>query len=791
MPYAIGLLLVFLLATGLRFYGLDRQSLWNDEGTSVAVAQRDLATIARDAAADIHPPLYYVLLSRWVELLGTGEAAVRSLSALLGLGLVALTYALGRLLLGRWPGLAAAFLAAVNPFQVYYSQEARMYMLLAVFGAGAVLALARFVAQASWLALAALTLLEAAGLYTHYSFVFVLLALNLAFLLSLRRDTLRRLVPWAFSQAAVVLLYLPWLPVALRQVHTWPSPVQTASFFPSLANTWRWLLFGPTIETQEALFPLLLSALVALIGLLLLYARPRKAAWPAGWPASLVLLWLGLPVALIFALGLYREAYLKFLQVVSPAVCLLLASALTWSGSRRLSPQRRRQPLMMDLRPAYRPVSWRIVQLLVALLILAVSAVSLRNYYSVPAYARDDYRGIAATIGAVGRPGDAILLNAPGQREVFRYYYRGDLPVYPLPASRPLDPAATEAALAKLAPPGGRVFAVLWATDESDRGRFVEGWLDSHTYKALDSWYGSVRLAVYAVPAETPSAPAVRLDVPLTDAATGDEITLLGYSLLDDRLAAGEIGQISLFWRVDRTPLRRYKVFVHLLDEASHIVGQRDSEPGGGALLTTLWSPGQVVADHFGVAIHPATPPGDYRVEVGMYDAETGRRLAAPDGATQVWLEPLVVGRPLVPAPGAALGMQHARGADFGALSLLGYDAYRLGFAHQPDAPLHPGDLLHIDLYWRADETPAGDWSVKIALVGAHGGEQGAITASPAVAYPTGLWQAGDVWRGQFDLPIPADASPGRYRLHVLPLAPDGAPRQPFLSEPVPIEASR
>ncbi|MEJ2211273.1 MAG: glycosyltransferase family 39 protein [Anaerolineae bacterium] len=102
------LLLILLLAFGLRFYGLDAQSLWNDEGSSVALAGRDLDTIARDAANDIHPPLYYWLLAGWTRLAGTSELGVRSLSALLGLLLVALTYPLGRLLAGRWAGTAAA-----------------------------------------------------------------------------------------------------------------------------------------------------------------------------------------------------------------------------------------------------------------------------------------------------------------------------------------------------------------------------------------------------------------------------------------------------------------------------------------------------------------------------------------------------------------------------------------------------------------------------------------------------------------------------------------------------------
>jgi hypothetical protein len=51
--------------------------------------------------------------------------------------------------------------------------------------------------------------------------------------------------------------------------------------------------------------------------------------------------------------------------------------------------------------------------------------------------------------------------------------------------------------------------------------------------------------------------------------------------------------------------------------------------------------------------------------------------------------------------------------------------------------------------------------------------------------YPTSLWQAGDVWRGQFSLAIPAEAPPGQYRLRVQPVAPDVSEPDPFLSDPV------
>ena len=747
------LFLILLVALGLRLYRLGSPSLWNDEGTSVAVAQRDLATIARDAAHDIHPPLYYWLLHGWVRVLGTGEAAVRSLSALLGVVLVALIYALGRRLRpgeGAGIGLLAAFLAAINPFEIYYSQEARMYMLVAVLATASVLALVRFVESRSATGLAALVVLEAAGLYTHYSFIFLVVVVNLAYLLSLKARHVDRgqVVSWIAAQAAVALLYLPWLPTALRQVTGWPGPSPQVPFIQALADTWRWLVLGPTIATKQAAVPLLAAAFLGIAGLF---------GWPGRrvWSPVLLVVWLAVPVVSILALGLYRDAYLKFLLVASPPIMIVLAAGTVGRGKQL----------------THRVL--RLAQVIALLLILGGAGVALRNYYVESAYARDDYRGIAAYIGAIERPDDAIVLNAPGQQEVFGYYYHGDLPVHPLPASRPPDPAATEAALSGLARVGGRVFAVLWATDESDPEGVVEGWLDRQTYKALDAWYGNVRLVVYAVPGQAPSAPDRSLDVLLRSSGSGDEIRLVGYSLTLRQLAAGDIAPLTLFWQADRAPSRRYKLFVHLLDAGNQIVGQIDTE-------LPLKQPGEQAAGNYGVPVHPATPPGEYRVEVGLYDPETGERLLAPDGSGQVWLEPLTVERPLAPAPILALGMEHSDGASFGDIALLGYDQHKLGFAHQPEAALRPGDVLHVSLYWQAVDRPGGDWQVVLDLVSGDGRKAVEITAGPVSGYPTSSWQPGDVWRGQFSLPLPADLKSGRYRLRVQPIMPDGRSTEPF-----------
>ena len=73
-----------LLAALLRLYRLDGQSLWYDEGVSAFMTTRGPMEIARAAAADIHPPLYYWLLSAWAAPFGNGESSLRGLSVLFG-----------------------------------------------------------------------------------------------------------------------------------------------------------------------------------------------------------------------------------------------------------------------------------------------------------------------------------------------------------------------------------------------------------------------------------------------------------------------------------------------------------------------------------------------------------------------------------------------------------------------------------------------------------------------------------------------------------------------------------
>jgi len=615
--YAIRLTLlaILLLAAFLRFYRLDAQSFWNDEGNSARIAERTLDLIVEGAAGDIHPPGYYLLLHYWRALFGQSEFALRSLSVVAGLTLVVFTYLLGRRLFGKMTGVIATFLGAISPFAIYYSQEARMYAFLAALAAASAFANCRLqiAERRSWgAALVAYVFTCAAGLYTHYAFSFILLTHNLFFLLRWlatgRRSPLRwrSAVAWFAAQMAILILFLPWVPTALRQVSSWPSARWSYTLASALLEILRSLTVGITIGAQESMAVLIGAAVFLLIGLLPRRRETNSESDCVALPVIGIVLYLVLPIILIFAFDLYKPAYLKFMLVALSPFHILIAR-----GIENLA-----QVVRGVLRPAF-------VILVVVLSILAVYP-SLHNLYFDPAYARDDYRQLAADIQSSRCSRDAVILNAPNQWEVLTYYYP-DQDVYPAPY-RP-DPVKIETFLSPLLERYRRLFVLYWGDAESDPRRLVETWLATHAYKVGDRWYGDVRLATYGV-ASLPEEPDVALD-----ARFGENIRLQGYALDNTVFSPGGIVPVTLFWEAQAPLTERYKVTVQLLDGEGHLVAQIDTEPRDGLAPTTSWQPNRTLADRYGLLLPSDSLSGRCSLIVALYHLVNGERLSvAIDG---------------------------------------------------------------------------------------------------------------------------------------------------------------
>ena len=131
--HAMILVGILVLAAGLRLVNLTQESAWLDEVFSVRfVATRNLLQVIIDTfKVDFHPFSYYVLLDMWTYLFGYSDFATRLLSVLLGAGAVFTAYLFTKTAFrSERAALLCAFVLAISPTHIRYSQEVRMYVLL-------------------------------------------------------------------------------------------------------------------------------------------------------------------------------------------------------------------------------------------------------------------------------------------------------------------------------------------------------------------------------------------------------------------------------------------------------------------------------------------------------------------------------------------------------------------------------------------------------------------------------------------------------------------------------------
>jgi hypothetical protein len=113
-----------------------------------------------------------------------------------------------------------------------------------------------------------------------------------------------------------------------------------------------------------------------------------------------------------------------------------------------------------------------------------------------------------------------------------------------------------------------------------------------------------------------------------------DGVRLLGIDIADAPVAAGGKLALTLFWaRRDQPVAGDYTVYTHLLDAGGERRAQQDNPPGHGVRHTDTWLDGEVVVDRYELDVAGDAPPGEHRLLIGLYDAETGEALALQDAA--------------------------------------------------------------------------------------------------------------------------------------------------------------
>ena len=624
------LLALLFAGFALRVYRADHQEIWGDEGAKLEVVNQGIAHLFWPGA-EVHPRFFHSWLFIWYQIFGYNVFGLRMLVVLFGMLGLPLIYVLARRLFvsrARWEtrstgqappsarragqtaSLAALLVLVVSPFHVAYSQDLTMYSLLFAMVTLSFYTLLRALGESTWRSWAIYAVVTLLMMHTHYYAAFAVVAQAFYVLLVHRRA----LWSWVGAQAVVAAGFLPWLFIHYHLLagqtvnHTDHLSLSNLGFIVSQAALG--FTVGATFPAGWAWLGWLFIALaLAALILLLTHHATRTTGLFLG-------LWLLVPIPFVWAFDVVLQHFgERFVSMSLPPLVLLLG----WGISR--IPWRRAGPP------------------LVAAAYVLASLVALRAWYFDPAFLKSRYGEMIALIGQRAQPGDVLLLDGPEQAILFRIYHPAGLPYSFVSPDTVNTDATTARDMPGLVAGHSRAWLVLFGAPAAyDPAHRAEAWLAANGYKAFYQSYLGSYVTLYVLGSTQP--PLQPADIQF---AGGPHLT--GFAYASPVLRAGDTLLVTLQWRATTHMAVDYTVFTHLWDASGQLVAQLDSQPASGTRPTSTWAPGEVVIDRRALLVPANLPPGDYSLQIGVYDLATSQRLSVTQpGGSQDGLDHVSLG---------------------------------------------------------------------------------------------------------------------------------------------------
>lgn len=246
------------------------------------------------------------------------------------------------------------------------------------------------------------------------------------------------------------------------------------------------------------------------------------------------------------------------------------------------------------------------------------------------------------------------------------------------------------------------------------------------------------------------------------DANFYNVVRLLGYDLSTTRPEPGEVLTVSLQWEALRVVNSYFRIFCSLYDVKNKVWLANDYDSPHRTIVRV---PGEISSDQYELWIDPQIPDGVYTVHAGFFLPDsTGGQLRFPlivdDQVTDidyVTLGPIKIGGPPPGVLAENVDPQYPSANRLGdVLELKGYD---LTYAFEDRE-------IHLTLYWKSIGVAGINYTTFVHLQNDSGEVVAQADSQPAAgAYPTSLWDVGEVVRDEVVIPLPADLSAGEYRL--------------------------
>jgi hypothetical protein len=636
------------LAFLLRRVGLGTQSLWFDEADLIDRAGQDVGTIIGTfLKPGENGPLYTLFMHFWLEFAATSEMAVRTPSLIAGTAAIPFMFLVGKTLCNRWVGLTAAFILTISPYNIWYSQDAKMYPLALLLSLASIWLFLKGIETWKtvwWVAYAVVTTF---GFYVHVMLVLIV-GVQLIYYWLRRKDfKIKSKIDRRKALIALGCLTLPYLPIAVWQARalwdgtvgeTWFRPVGIIDMFNSLGRR-----FGVNRSTEpwETLGALAFASLVALGLAVLWFSRSYRIPKPlkllngdnAGEPPQLdprldrlrvstfnptlfLTIYLTVPIATFYVLTTRIPLFAdRYLLVASPAYYLIAAVALVW--------------LMQKFVP---------LAALTAVFTIAMVAIALITYSYTNVPQKEDWRGAMKQLSADVRTGDMVFV-LPGYLESAVDYYfnpKIDVPVVTIPQVLldGRDDPNLNAFIQKAIKNHERAWLVVsperygQMADPREYVRTV--WFDNNTRMFTDpKEFVGVKIYGYSFIQQ----PGTNLDfyprTGLVNYVFGESIQLFGYDyrvssagnsagLEPDKVKQDDYLHLTLHWKKLKPDATNYAMMIRLTDkDGKDLDTNYTAQPLMGYFPTAKWQVNEVWRDYRDIFIK--VPPGQYFIEVSLH----------------------------------------------------------------------------------------------------------------------------------------------------------------------------
>lgn len=620
------LLALILLAFARLVWQLDAKDFWWDESLTLQRAEADWGMLLRGTllikdgftempTTDQHPFLYFVLTGMLIRVAGISEFAVRFVSVVAATATVPMVWCIARYLQKRdvakgSSALWAVLFTAINPFLLWYGQEARPYALwifLALLCTYCLLRLVDCSFPSGKVAAAIYLFTLFLFLCTQYLSV-LLLPVHALLIYFWLREFAPKLAVWAaagtIGLGAIVGGAVGWILLSQAGAGSNFFYVSPAILLPDLLNAFS---LGLSVDIAEVWWVDLLYGAVALVGAVWV-VRSRVVARQRGW---VVLAFVLIPLAAMLLINMVQPAYMnaRHMSVLAGGFVLLLGIGLG--------------------------VLWRlqkIVAALVALLLIGYAGYSTVDYFYAEEYNRkyDDFSSLGRFVERRLLPGDVVLLRQPDSWRIFEYY----LPLEQVERyGVPFEQATMQTTLNRIDAAAQDARRVWLVSSGTTHGFNETDWAAAHLqetmYRVQDRSFYSISsldaqiylptVPVYNEQIEPPGA--------VVDVVFGEQIRLLAYEI-DEPLTAGGAIPVTLTWQTLRQSKTRYKYIVELATQDGRVLGMTEREPYDGAIATNFWQPAQTIVEYSEVPPTEPIPPLDQlEIRLQIYDSSTFEKL--------------------------------------------------------------------------------------------------------------------------------------------------------------------